>query len=69
MPIYTTSGGEPRKDTMGDFDIVFEALAEASGETYSVQGIELPAEMEEIAELQRFAAALTDRQGFSYTTS
>ena len=56
-------------DSAENFDIVFEKIAEATEETYSIRGFDLPTEMEEIAELQRFAAALTDRQGLSYTLS
>ena len=52
-----------------NFDIVFKKIAEASEDTYAVSGIELPTELDEIAELRRFATALADHSGYSYTSS
>jgi hypothetical protein len=52
-----------------NFDVIFEKMAEITEDDYAVTGRSVEADLDDIAELRRFASALNDERGFSYTTS
>lgn len=51
-----------------DFTIVFEKIDEIE-ESWTLSGTDIRPDLEEIAELRRFAAALMDDSGTSYTST
>jgi hypothetical protein len=52
-----------------NFDVVFQKIDAISEEAYSVEGLSIQDDLDDIAELRRFATELNDRQGVSYTSS